>query len=593
MKDIIVDKKVMNGKIIVVSITRIESDIIESFVRHALTFADELIIYDNASHDGTSAILQALQLEGLPIFVLREERNIEFNHAEIMTRLCFMAKKEGARLILPFDVDEFLINTENNIQVREILQRIPVGKVAVIPLIQYSLLEAYEGNEFLLKCKMRREKQNSPNYQFTPKCIVSSTLVEKDFSLTQGCHFVETKQGPLPAVRLPHLHLAHFHYRNEERYKIKSILGWLGIASKYSVNTPVCSYMKTNYRTIRNKLASQMIFQSPNKENEAVDLLDYCSSQEIKYATYINVSLIDIIMVEAERIAASYSEEKTVRCGKYVDILILFDGDNKRLEKTLQSINWQDYPYLKIWILCVTDMVPQKDNISREVTVLTFADEEQLKRSFASLKSSYTLCVLSGEILPERHIEKLLATVDFNGYNFRLCIPCLCFRDDDIFSDILQKKEQEIISCQSLWEKILVTGKLPLCSFANILLPSKLLSAMASLIYEFKREGWLDYVGVWRVLLLSKYGVFSNEQKIFAYADESIDMICRQVSANDRIHIQMKWFEWLNGDNEMLNSEMLDLALYNFFRKGKDILKNSEGDVILKDKYKELLRRII
>ena len=48
----------MNGpnRIVVVSVTKIESDILESFVRHSLTFADEILIADNGSCDGASEI---------------------------------------------------------------------------------------------------------------------------------------------------------------------------------------------------------------------------------------------------------------------------------------------------------------------------------------------------------------------------------------------------------------------------------------------------------------------------------------------------------------------------------------------------------
>ena len=122
------------SKIVVVTITRIESDIIESFVRHTLTFADEILIYDNGSADGTQDILQELCDEGLPLVVWRETGNVEFNHGERMTELCFMAKKRQASLIIPLDVDEFLVNTENTMPVRELLLQIHSHEIVKIPL---------------------------------------------------------------------------------------------------------------------------------------------------------------------------------------------------------------------------------------------------------------------------------------------------------------------------------------------------------------------------------------------------------------------------------------------------------------------------
>ena len=51
-------------KIILVSIVKNVGDVIESFVRHSLTYADELIIADHQSTDGTWEILQNLRLDG-------------------------------------------------------------------------------------------------------------------------------------------------------------------------------------------------------------------------------------------------------------------------------------------------------------------------------------------------------------------------------------------------------------------------------------------------------------------------------------------------------------------------------------------------
>ena len=48
---------------IAISIAKNEMDIIESFVRHTLSFADELLLLDHQSTDKTPEILRALQQE--------------------------------------------------------------------------------------------------------------------------------------------------------------------------------------------------------------------------------------------------------------------------------------------------------------------------------------------------------------------------------------------------------------------------------------------------------------------------------------------------------------------------------------------------
>ena len=57
----------MINKIVSVSMVKNEADVIESFVRHACTFVDEMYICDHKSTDGTLEILKSLQSEGLPI----------------------------------------------------------------------------------------------------------------------------------------------------------------------------------------------------------------------------------------------------------------------------------------------------------------------------------------------------------------------------------------------------------------------------------------------------------------------------------------------------------------------------------------------
>ncbi len=66
-------------KIIVISMVKNEADVIESFVRHSLTFADGMLIADHCSGDGTGEILEKLRQEGLPVSV-RRVRRIELAH---------------------------------------------------------------------------------------------------------------------------------------------------------------------------------------------------------------------------------------------------------------------------------------------------------------------------------------------------------------------------------------------------------------------------------------------------------------------------------------------------------------------------------
>ena len=133
-----------SNKIMVVAVTKIESDIIESFIRHTLSFADEILIADNGSFDGTQEILHKLQEENLPIHWKRLPYRAEFDHAGMMLSLLREAiEQHNADIVFPLDIDEFLINTENDVSVREILQKLDTTKVYHVHMYQYALLHPY------------------------------------------------------------------------------------------------------------------------------------------------------------------------------------------------------------------------------------------------------------------------------------------------------------------------------------------------------------------------------------------------------------------------------------------------------------------
>ena len=89
------------NKIVLVTMVKNEADIIESFVRHSLTFADEIIIANHMSTDRTGEILASLLSEGLPL-TIRELHEVELAHGLVMTELMWEAIEEhGADIVLP------------------------------------------------------------------------------------------------------------------------------------------------------------------------------------------------------------------------------------------------------------------------------------------------------------------------------------------------------------------------------------------------------------------------------------------------------------------------------------------------------------
>ena len=224
------------NKIVVVSLVANSADIIESFVRHSLTFADALIILDHDSADATPVILQQMLAEGLPITV-HSLAQVELAHDAIMLSLVQEAVEcYGADIVLPLDADEFLVGSED---VRGILQQLAAERLYQVRLWQYELAEPeQEQTLFLLARTCRRNKRPG-----APKILLGGQVIRQaSFQLAQGCHYayriVEGKRVSMPGVSLEKkLHLAHFQWRSGEQIRSKVVDGWISNAARYSVHT--------------------------------------------------------------------------------------------------------------------------------------------------------------------------------------------------------------------------------------------------------------------------------------------------------------------------------------------------------------------
>jgi hypothetical protein len=93
------------GGIWAVGIVRDEADIVETVITNLVAQGVErVVIADNLSTDGTSAILQRLALS-YPVTVLADRLGAHYQ-AEKLTLLARAAARAGAGWVLPFDADE-------------------------------------------------------------------------------------------------------------------------------------------------------------------------------------------------------------------------------------------------------------------------------------------------------------------------------------------------------------------------------------------------------------------------------------------------------------------------------------------------------
>lgn len=96
-----------SGGVWAVGLVRDEADIIEACVAHLLSQGvDHVLVADNLSTDGTSAILQRLAHSDVRVHVV-SDREPAFHQAGKASHLARVARRCGADWILPFDADEF------------------------------------------------------------------------------------------------------------------------------------------------------------------------------------------------------------------------------------------------------------------------------------------------------------------------------------------------------------------------------------------------------------------------------------------------------------------------------------------------------
>ena len=102
------------GSVWGITLVKDEVDIIEITLRHQLNQGlDGIIVADNCSTDGTAELLQELA-STLPVFVTNDGWSAHYQGVK-MSLLAAMARRAGARWIVPFDADELWFAREGTV----------------------------------------------------------------------------------------------------------------------------------------------------------------------------------------------------------------------------------------------------------------------------------------------------------------------------------------------------------------------------------------------------------------------------------------------------------------------------------------------
>lgn len=119
-----------------IALARNDADVIEAFVRHHLAFVDLLVVVDNASCDGTRAILEALRQEGLPLMIV-EDPALGLDESAKLTLLYRMvASVFNPELVYLLHADQFLRAPDRSTLEAE-LAGLPMGACAALRQLSY------------------------------------------------------------------------------------------------------------------------------------------------------------------------------------------------------------------------------------------------------------------------------------------------------------------------------------------------------------------------------------------------------------------------------------------------------------------------
>lgn len=208
---------------------RNEADIIESFVRYTLKFADGIVINENSSKDNTLEILKKLKKEGLKIDLIIDN-NIKFKEFEKKKELLtYVMKKYSPDWILSLDADEFVFNKKYE-NPRDSIFLLNSSKANYLKWRTFVLKDFTNKNLFVPQ-KIIHRRLLPEEYS---KVIMSKELFKKGCLFSLGSHFLIGLDQEDQANHCVDLEIAHYPIRSTNQIQTKVISGSLNSLSQNS-----------------------------------------------------------------------------------------------------------------------------------------------------------------------------------------------------------------------------------------------------------------------------------------------------------------------------------------------------------------------
>lgn len=217
---------------IAISMVKNEQDVIEPFIRHNLKYVDAMFVVENASVDGTRAILLELQREGLPVIIMDDPESAYTQSAKMTRLVRCLTSTVFPDYIIPLDADEF-IRCHSRREFDLDLARIPSGGAGIVAWVTYVLTpeDVAAGMADLPRDIHHRRTVERP--QFSKAILRADGRYLPDIMFTQGNHELVRSDGePLERCSLSNISLAHFPVRSGDQLEAKAVVGWIAYLKK-------------------------------------------------------------------------------------------------------------------------------------------------------------------------------------------------------------------------------------------------------------------------------------------------------------------------------------------------------------------------
>ena len=500
------------NKIIAVSLIADCADIIESFVRHTLTYADEMLVIDHAAADGTGDVLHALCEEGLPLCIERYEA-AELCHDEIMTALMHRAFGEhGADIVVPVDADEFLVTEDAAKPCRAVLQRLRTDVTFYAWHWMYELEEPEkDAGEFLLSRPLRRKKRHEP----VQKAIIGREAARSYPLLAQGTHYLYRMEGeervPAPALPISFLHFAHFQWRGALHTAVKVLNGWIGNAAKYSVHTARCYYWKEHFDTVFEGREPPVAL-SPEESARVQNLVLPQGRIELRYTKGAAFSPLQSLMRLSEQLAQDFAEERVLVRRKLVSVVVPYLGDLSLWRRALESVASQTYPYMEVVAL---DFVGDASRLREALAALSVPHVvvPALSGGWGAALSraahgTYIQWLLPGDRLFPEKIAQMATALELDDELDFVIADAARAADDALPPFVFRMKQPHCVVAAGAWHRkfVLSAGASPEGGLSGALLRRSVLDACAWLETAFFRAHFFPLAAF--VLLFQTRGDF-------------------------------------------------------------------------------------